>query len=219
MEKFAGVEYSIGLNNSEAVFPLFAFGSIGYWAKLIQFKSVQFEVHENFIKQSSRSRYKIYGPAGGQTLSVLLGQKSSKSPLKDIQLSYDEPWSSQHLKALKTAYASSPFFEFYEDELSTLYSQKWEYLIDLNLASICWVIEKLDVQLHIDTTSNYSAETSAVDFRSTNKKEEYEIIGQQPYNQVFNDIGLPFIPHLSILDLLFNEGPMSYLYLKNQSKV
>lgn len=208
MERSVGVDYSAGL--SKALAPLYLFGSIGYWAELLRFSEVTFEIHENFIKQSPRSRYSIYGPQGKQNLSVLLSNKSSRIPFKDIKLSYDEPWNVLHWRSLETAYGSSPFFEFYKDELKPIYNRKWDYLIDLNIAGIELIISWLNVDIWPKKSERYMTQTEGFfDLRTLDKKEEFSKNLLPTYNQVFMDQGNPFIPNLSILDLIFNHGPES----------
>ena len=220
MAKFDGAEFLIGLNNKESLLPVFAFGSIGYWAQLLDCGQegavIRLEIFENFIKQSPRSRFNIYGPNGIQTLGVLLEQKSTQIPIKDIKLSYDEPWPNNHLKALKTAYSSSPFYEYFEADMIHFYSKKRKFLVEFNLGSLELVNRFLNLQLNFQTTNEYVAEPEATDFRTLSKKDVFERNSMMTYNQVFMDQGNPFIPNLSILDLIFNEGPAAVLHLKSQ---
>jgi len=195
------------------VFPVFYFGPISYFSKLTQSTDYQFEIHENFRKQTFRNRCYIQGANGKLRLSIPIEHDGSRQ-MKDIKISSKSNWAKEHLKSLVSAYKSSPFFEFYEDELSAVYQHSDKFLIDFNFKSIEFIAQKLKLHIPINTTTAYSDETNSRDFRDffhakTKVNPEHFPI----YTQVFSE-KFDFMPDLSILDLLFNQGPNATVYLK-----
>ncbi len=209
---------SVGLSNStnnkpRITVPLCLFGPISWYGQL-QEKEVWFEVQEHFPKQTYRSRYSIYGNHGPLTLSVLLDGRSSKTKTKDIRLSYKENWPQTHWRALTAAYSSSPFFEYYEEELNKLISKPYPFLLDLNLEAHNWVSHILEIESDFRLTEEFEKEVTGQDLRG-GKKNDFGALSPFPtYNQVFMDTGAPFLPNLSILDLIFNLGNEARPYLK-----
>lgn len=121
----------------------------------------------------------------------------------------------KRFKSLRSAYLSSPYFEYYEDEIIQLYQLKEKYLLDFNLKTFDFINSKLQLELITEATTVYHPlEDDRLDFRKTYSKKQ---INQRPfpeYQQVFDE-KFGFSPGLSILDLLFNEGPSASIYLKN----
>src|SRR5699024_6672980 len=130
-----------------------------------------------------------------------------------IENQYD--WQRIHWKSLETAYRSSPFFEFYEDELIELYEKEFSYLLDFNLECL----EVLKSCLQLDKTENFTNEykteySEIADYRNLIRAKRKPLFELPAYDQVFVEKH-GFIPNLSILDLMFNKGPETILYLKN----
>ena len=189
--------------------PCAYFGSIEYFSHLISNKYL-IEVNDHFIKQSLRTRCKIYGANGPLTLTVpKVRKKSSKTLFKDIKINYDHDWQKEHWESLKSSYRSSPFFEYYEDELQTLFQKKYIFLIDLNIEMMTFVCSKIGISTAFNLSESYIDNSDYVDKRMYN----FDYIEPPRYMQVFeNKFG--FISNLSILDLLFNEGNNSKAYLE-----
>tara|TARA_B100000886_G_scaffold267999_1_gene192122 strand:- start:954 stop:1562 length:609 start_codon:yes stop_codon:yes gene_type:complete len=189
--------------------PCAYFGSIEYFSHLISNKYL-IEVNDYFIKQSLRTRCKIYGANGPLTLTVpKVRKKSSKTLFKDIKINYDHDWQKEHWESLISSYRSSPFFEYYEDELQTLFKKKYIFLIDLNIEMMTFVCSKIGISTAFNLSESYIDNSNYVDKRMHN----FEHIEPTRYMQVFeNKFG--FISNLSILDLLFNEGNNSKAYLE-----
>ena len=133
--------------------------------------------------------------------------------MKDIEVSYESNWQREHFKSLVSAYQSSPYFEYYEDEIVPLFEKKEKFLLDINLKTLEFINSKLNLELNFNTTESYQTFPENLDFRKRfDAKSEPE--GNFPsYFQVFDD-KFDFMPDLSILDLLCNEGPKSATYLK-----
>ena len=185
------------------------FGSIEYFYNLIS-NEYLIEVNDYFVKQSLRTRCKIYGANGILTLTVPKSRKnSSKTLFKDIKINYDHQWQKEHWESLTSAYRSSPFFEYYEDELQSLFQKKHTFLKDLNLEMMTFVCSKIGISTEFNLTKTYINNLDYVDKRMYN----FDQIEPPRYIQVFeNKFG--FISNLSILDLLFNEGNNSKFYLE-----
>ncbi|WP_461532703.1 WbqC family protein [Sinomicrobium sp.] len=193
------------------------FPSILHMVALVNCDTV-FEMHDNFQKQTYRNRMYIYGAGGKQLLSIPVKhlKTGAHQKYKDVRIEEESTWAKLHWKTLQTAYRSSPFFEFYEDDLAGIFHQKHDFLMDLNLATINLICEILQIELKQTFTTEYQKETTELeDFRHLVNAKEEPHFKLSPYTQVFEEKH-GHIPNLSILDLLFNEGPNATSYLKDQ---
>ncbi|MCK4661418.1 MAG: WbqC family protein [Bacteroidales bacterium] len=194
---------------------------IQYFTKLLEYSVCHIEKYENYIKQTYRNRCMIYSANGIQTLSVPVAKgKLHKTLIKDVQISYDTNWQKNHLKSIESAYRSSPYYEFYIDEISPLYYSKHTFLFDFNLLIINIFLKLLEISTEIKFTTNYISlhKKNIKDFRlSIHPKNSFSLsdneFKQTEYHQVFTD-KFGFKTNLSIIDLLFNEGPNSLNILK-----
>ena len=195
-----------------AIFPLFYLPPVSYFTSL---KANNFEFilekFEHFPKQTYRNRVSIASPNGSLDLvvPVVKGAKVH-TPYKDVKISYDERWQRLHWLSLQTCYRSSAYFEFYEDGLVPFYEKKYDYLFDYNYELLSWLFKQLKVSSDLVTTNSYD-DVSENDFRNAMTKKEVPNIQTKPYFQVFSDRN-EFIPNLSIVDLLFNQGPQAKNY-------
>lgn len=193
------------------------FPSISQFIAMAQADSITFEMEDNFQKQTNRNRMYIYSPNGLQMLNVpIKHSKESHQKSKDVRIENDFDWQKQHFKSLEAGYRSSPFFEYFEDEIVPIFEKKYDFLKDLNFDTMTLVSKCLRMPLIYGETTEYFQEVpNFKDFRDlANGKKDTTII--TPYTQVFDDKH-GFINNLSILDLLFNEGRYALDYLKNQS--
>ena len=194
------------------------FPSISHFAAMAQSETITFEVEDNFQKQTNRNRAYIYSPNGIQMLNIpIKHSKESRQKTKDIKIETDFDWQKQHFKSLEAAYRSSPFFEFFEDDLRPVFEKKHDFLLDLNFETLAIVSKCLRMKIDYTTTTEYFHEvdnTVIKDFRPLiNGKKDHSLF--ESYTQVFDD-KYGFINNLSILDLLFNEGKYAMEYLKKQ---
>lgn len=197
------------------------FPSISHFAALAQSESTVFEIEDNFQKQTNRNRTYIYSPNGIQLLNIpVKHSKESHQKTKDIQIETDSDWQKQHFKSLEAAYRSSPFFEFFEDDLRPLFEKKHTFLLDLNFETLEIISKCLRMKLDYTTTTEYFHEVDSneyKDFRAlVNGKKDSSSF--ESYTQVFDD-KYGFINNLSVLDLLFNEGKYALDYLKKQELI
>ena len=191
---------------------------------------VYIEACENYQKQSYRNRCRFLAADGVQTLSFPIVHKGGthKLPISDIKVDYSKPWIQQHQRAIVSAYGTSAYFEYYQDELFSIMDSRPETLFELNLRIIKFFIEKTGLAVDLRCTKEYSRDSmietrdgcivTCDDLRETiHPKRSNNILKgielEKPYFQVFSQKH-GFQSDLSIMDLLFNEGPDSILYLK-----
>ena len=192
------------------LFPTAYCGSISYYTDFMTAQEVVFDCHEHFIKQTERSRCKIYGPNGIQTLSVPVHRKNH-TPVSDIYIDHSRKWNLEHWRSLKTAYASTPYFEDYGHEIETILTNPPQKLIDLNLRIHGFICNALSLKKP-HTLSEAFAPYETNDRRLKPKTNKHFSRYYQPFSDKKG-----FISNLSILDLLFNEGPESSRYLSSIS--
>lgn len=197
------------------------FPSISHFVAMAQVESITFEIEDNFQKQTNRNRTYIYSPNGIQLLNIpVKHSKESHQKTKDIKIETDFDWQKQHFKSLEAAYRSSPFFEFFEDDLRPIFEKKQTFLLDLNFETLAILSKCLRFKIEYSTTTEYfhEVETTVItDCRGlVEGKKDKSVF--EPYTQVFDDKH-GFINNLSVLDLLFNEGKFAMEYLKKQKLI
>jgi hypothetical protein len=195
------------------------FPNVSHFIAMMKTDKVYLEVHGNYQKQTFRNRAEIYGANGKLALSVPVRYTQKNRQLfKDVKISYDENWQHHHLMSLISAYSMSPFFEFYIDDLMTLFKIQFKFLLDLNLKCLEILEEALQVYIPKAVTTKFEINPKdIIDYRYLSQKKNTANT-YTPYTQVFSEKH-GFKADLSILDLLFNEGPNSELYLVNQKLV
>ena len=198
-----------------AVLPMFYLPPVEYFARLNSYNpDFVIEKQEHFPKQTYRNRANIYSPDGMLTLvvPVIKGSKIH-TPVKDVKISYDFRWQRLHWMSLQGCYRRSAYFEYYEDELAPFYEKKETFLFDYNDQLLQLILKLLKIKATVNYTETYEPEYPALaDLRHTiNSKKESEF-QQKPYFQVFEERH-SFMKNLSIVDLLFNQGPQSVNYL------
>ena len=192
------------------------FPSISHFAVMAQSENITFEMEDNFQKQTNRNRTYIYSPNGIQLLNIpVKHSKIAHQKTKDVFIENEFDWQKQHFKSLEAAYRSSPFFEFFEDDIAPIFEKKYTFLMDLNMEVLEIVTKCLRMKLDYTKTTEYFHEVeNIIDFRylANGKKDPNTF---EKYTQTFDDKH-GFINNLSVLDLLFNEGKFAMDYLKTQ---
>jgi len=197
-----------------AIFSSAFLGPIEYYAHLLKHPNSLLEINEHFPKQTYRNRTNIYGANGKLTLTIPLQSRGERTKLKDIKISYNDNWQIIVWRSITTAYRSSAFFEYYEAELEKLIFQKPEYLLDYNNTLHQWVCSKLKIESAFTNSEKYEKSYDGlIDLRTNIHPKRPSDFTHQEYMQVFSD-KLGFIPNLSIVDLMFNEGPHGISILK-----
>lgn len=213
------------------------FGPVQWYQKLNRYPYIYIERCESFIKQTYRNRCVIATTNGLQTLSIPVEHTQDKGDdssrlITDIRISNHGNWRHLHWNALMSAYGDSPFFDYYVDDIRPFFEQRWENLFDFNMAITHKLCELLDIHPTIQFTDNFiptnqDSSTSITSISSTTSSSHFldfrDVIRPknplpdpdftpQKYYQVYQQ-KWGFQPNLSILDLLFNMGNESILYL------
>ena len=183
-------------------------------------KSVEWEVWDNYQKQTYRNRCIICTDQGVHRLTVPIqhvGGEEGRQLYRDVKLDHSMPWLRQHWRGLQTAYRTSPFFEFYEDELVGLFEKQHRYLLEMNFEILEVLADLIGFEMPELQTEKYQPEIpQEEDARFLVKAKDTIHFKNEAYTQVFADRH-GFIPNVSVLDLLFNMGPESLAYLKRQA--
>jgi len=189
------------------------FSPISQYSEIIKSENIVFEMEDNFQKQSYRNRCYIYNSNGKQLLSIPVKHKvtDQRKKTKDTKVENDFPWQDQHFKSLQIAYRTSPFFEFFEDDIAPIFTKKYTYLQDLNIDTYLFITDALQISSNFSKTEEFLIDETQKDFRllADVKKQPKKLVNR--YIQMFDDKH-GFIPNLSILDLLFMEGPNAISY-------
>lgn len=198
------------------------FGPIDQFYVFVNAEHITWENDDNYQKQTYRNRQYIYGANGRLMLNIPIlhthNNKEGRQKYKDVKIENQFHWQTIHWKSLESAYRSSPFFEFYEDDLRPLFEKKFTFLLDFNYH--CWeaLLTTLELDLPEAKTDeyikNYKSDDKVKDARDLITAKRKPFLELPAYGQVFQE-KQGFLPNLSILDLLFNKGPQTYSYLKN----
>ncbi|WP_405565622.1 WbqC family protein [Polaribacter sp. Asnod6-C07] len=190
------------------------FSPISQYSEIVKAKDIVFEVEDNFQKQSYRNRCYIYNSSGKQLLTIPVKHqiKDGRKKTKDTLVENNVPWQDQHFKSLKIAYRTSPFFDFLEDDIAPIFNKKYKYLHDLNIDTFLFITDALQLNSDFTFTKEYKTENIVNDFRILADKKHQPKKMVERYIQMFDEKH-GFIPNLSVLDLLFMEGPNAISYL------
>lgn len=210
------------------------FGPVQWYQKLNRYDECLIEQHESFIKQTYRNRMVIASTNGPLVLTIPTSHETGMN-IKDIRISDHANWRHVHWNALLSAYGESPFFEYYQDDIRPFYERKYDFLFDFNMETMNKMIELLDIRPMVSLTDSYllgeerrMKGLSANDMGSQNAKNDTlrdfrDAI--RPKKPMLDDDFIPkryyqvygqkngFLPNMSILDLLFNEGNEAIFYL------
>lgn len=201
------------MNSQTPIFPLCYLGSVAYYAAMLKHGNVLLERFEHYPKQTVRNRSEIYGANGGLTISIPIQRKGERIPVSKAAISNADRWQKLHWRSLESAYRSSPYFEFYEDELAPYFNEPasnfWSFTEALHRQIISW----LQVDLPVAYTDHFVKDNpSGVEYRVFFDR-VFPANAFPAYQQVFQSKH-GFLPNLSIVDLLFNEGPNACNYLR-----
>lgn len=198
------------------------FAPVAYYALLFHEQDIVIEAHENYNKQSYRNRMFIGTNQGPLALSVNVEKGyETKCPIQEVRLSSHGDWLHQHEIALMSNYGSSPFYEYYIDDILEVLRSDEQTLFDLNEKIRERICELIGFSAKVRYSDQYLRNDSENfrDLRNTlhPKKNILESVPEfvaNPYYQVFGQ-KQTFMPNLSVLDLLFNLGPESILVLRD----
>lgn len=173
-----------------------------------------FVIHhqETYQKQSYRNRCYILGPNKIQLLTVPVTGKTKRSQISDVRIDYSENWHLGHVRSIRTAYGKAPYFEYYFEYFEQVLMQKHEFLWDLNQQMLTLCLDLLKIDRKISDSKESQLNLTVLDNRY------YELISRKTSHldrNIYKDVryqqlfGSNFVPNLSIIDLLFCEGPNS----------
>ena len=204
-----------------ALIELQYFPPISYFLTTCRHETILLEQQENYQKASFRNRCQIAGPNGSMRLSIYLQKgKNEQQSIRDVKISYKEPWHKQHWQSIQTAYGNAPFFEFYAEPFKAILHKKHPFLFDLNYDLLNTICSQLSLNVNLNLTQTYISNNQAkqasfsdlIDYRNIITPKTIHKFEIKKYPQVFEDRN-GFLPNLSILDLLFCMGPEANLYL------
>lgn len=188
---------------------------IEYFYFIQKADKIWIETHETYPKQTYRNRCKIYTTNGCLDLSIPVKKPNGNSSLSsEILIANDDKWQLNHWRAIESAYNASPFFLYFKDDISRFYTKTYDLLITFNTELLQLILKLSGINKKIQFTQNFEKEPKdKLDLRNIiSPKSKFKLTKQERYFQVFEEKH-GFIPNLSIIDLLFNEGPNTLNYL------
>ena len=198
-----------------AIFTTAYFPSISYIARFLKEDAPVIEVWETYHKQTYRNRCRVMTANGVESLSVpVVKVNGNHTMTKDMAISLVEPWQHIHSRCLESAYKAAPYFDHYYDYLRPIFESHFKCLVDLNDAALQAVLKMLKVKKDIVHTTDYVREAENDLREAFSPKKPVDATLFPTYYQVFSE-KFPFAPDLSVLDLVFNEGPEAVGYLQS----
>ncbi|MEM9053555.1 MAG: WbqC family protein [Bacteroidota bacterium] len=205
------------MNSPERVIsPITLIPPVGIFVAMAKGYEMIFDGGENYIKQTIRNRYHILAANGVQALTInVVGQKGVKTKSSDILIDYEKDWVRLHKRAIESAYRSSPFFDHYYPKITALFDTQYSTLARFFEESFSTWCHLLKLEENFTISEEYVEESSRFDLRVPIKSPAQfpNQFFSRPYLQVFSD-RFEFSPNLSVIDLLFNEGPAAIAILK-----
>jgi hypothetical protein len=186
-------------------------GNLAYFNLLIQSDSITLDIHHHYLKQTYRNRCEILTASGVRPLSIPVSFKNHM-PYKEVTVDHSQSWARDHWGAISSAYGKTPFFEFYADYFEPLFVKKQVFLLDLSVDFLTVCLKLLKIRKDIHFTEKYLDSESGGFFDQRNRispknhLERDQLYKPVTYTQLF---GKDFAPNLSVLDLLFCEGPQA----------
>jgi hypothetical protein len=197
------------------VSPYYTFPPVGWWLHLVAATEVVFDVHEHYRKMSDRNRYQIGGSNNPVLLSIpLIKGRKNHVPMHCVQIQNDSRWQVQHWRTIVSVYNRSPYFFHYHDSLAVLFQTEYTSLLQFNIAAFDWVNQQLKFSFTHSQSELYLPlyPDDFIDLRT----DDYQYLPTPFYYQVFAD-RIGFVSGLSILDLLFSEGPHTTAWLRSHA--
>ena len=201
---------------SFAVSAYIPFPCISWWAAAATVDTMLLDKHEHFEKMSYRNRYYLSSANGLLTLSIPLQHgRDQRAAMQDVRVDNNARWQVQHWRSIVSVYKRSPYFDHYEPSLAPLFTQAHTRLTDVNMASILWLQEQLNLNFNVTFTQDYLPQHPGAryDLRKKLKRNAVDTGNFPNYYQLFSD-RIGFLPDLSILDLLFSEGPHTMAWIE-----
>ncbi|MDB4175524.1 WbqC family protein [Flavobacteriaceae bacterium] len=194
------------------------FPSIATMVAMAKADKITLETQDNYQKQTYRNRTYIAHSNGKLLLNIPIRHSKSTrhQKTKDVTPENNFSWLAEHWKSIQVAYRTSPYFEFYEDDLAPLFKEPVLKLQDFNIQILETIAELIGLEAPITTSSVFQKHTQLQDMRHLGNCKKEPSYNFDAYHQVFEG-NHGHIENLSILDLLFNEGPNTLNYLQSQT--
>ncbi len=179
---------------------------VEYFHEIFRAEKAIIDINENFQKQSYRNRCIIGGANGAMPLSIPIKNfENDKSLMKDVRIAEHGNWRHLHWNAIISAYKSTPFFEYFEDNFRPFYEKKFTFLVDFNEELRKLIFSSLQLDIPVEYSENYITTETNNDFRSLIHPKIPSQKNFPEYYQVFK-VKNGFLPNLSVIDILFNIG-------------
>ncbi len=195
---------------------------IPYFSAILKSEKVIFETHENFIRQTYRNRCRILTSHGIEELVIPLNKPQQHIPVTEIKIDNRQQWAYRHWKAIQTAYGKAPWFGHFKNELKENLLTEKQYLVEFNLNIIRMCFSFLGCKVISETTEKYikNYPENYLDLRSRihPKKDPNALTFYSPIGYIQN-FGCEFIHPLSVIDLIFSEGPESLHVIKETAGI
>lgn len=195
------------------------FPCIAWFQHIIAADEIYLEGYENYTKQTYRNRAKIMTAQGVQDLIIPVLNNAKKDTIKSLQSDENQNWKGKHWNAIQSAYGKAPFFMHYAWKFEPLFKENSSiHLYQFNLNLIQLILKSLKVEVQLLETNEFLVQPEEFKdlrnaFNAKGIPTEQELMVVKPYYQSFSE-KYPFAPNLSILDLLFHQGPAALDYLK-----
>lgn len=198
------------------------FPTISYFWLLNQAEHVTIDQFEHYIKQTFRNRMVINGANGPLTLTIPIQHRSSKMKMREVLVEHREQWMKQHWRSIQSAYGKAPFFDHFAPYVAPLFNKEKSFLMDYLLDSLSICQKLLQAEFKVELSEKYIEQEEGLDFdlrSAISPKERFGSLSgfsPKPYFQLF---GKDFAPDLSILDLLFCEGPNALSIIEGSGQI
>lgn len=178
------------------------------YISLLKRGDVFLEANENYQKQSWRNRCNILTANGVESLQVPVVHRggSFRHPIREIEVDWSKGFMQRHKRAIDSAYMSSAYFEYYRDELFAVLDARPATLWELDMSVVDFFAKQLQLP-PVGLTQDFMGANADI-----HPKHNDIYYKEKPYFQVFSQ-KYGFVPNLSVMDLLFNEGPSAVDYL------
>lgn len=195
--------------------------SLEYFSIFLLYPEIILEKQEHYVKQSYRNRCTINTANGIQNLVIPVTAKHNKAAINEVRIDYSTKWQNLHWRAIRSAYGKAPFFEYYGDKLHQIIFSSKETLYELNYHLLSFCLQSLHFEVSLSESTLYEkvASNGVIDLRSNITPKipytERSFLAPVTYVQVF---GNKFVSNLSIIDLLFSEGPNAMQILQSSTR-
>jgi hypothetical protein len=213
---------------------------IGYFDLIDQSDCFIFLDSVQFDKRSWQQRNRIKTPDGEFILTVPVQSKGRYTQrIYEVLIDKNQDFHNKHIKTIAHNYSKAPFFSKYIDDIVAILNHNHEYLVDLNIELICWFAHILGIKTEFLRSSSLDAEGTKVELlydicKRVGAERYLSPLGSKGYideNNLFEINGIElryhhyahptyhqlygeFLPYLSVLDLLCNEGNNSLSILR-----